>query len=275
MLGAIVEAVVSCRDLDATANFNKTVFGLEILERTPDGVLMGVPGSPGGRLRLVPGAGQPAPVANLWDIGPRLLGIYSRDLVRTVAAVEGAGGRALPVASYPYAGATMREVVICDPDGLFWTVPEVGAAHRPSPALESDTTRLHSELHSAVLIPSDHDAALSLFTAGGLVVAFDGEFSGEPFVTMTGMPADAALRLSFLTAADQGPARFELMSFRGVPSEDRSTDPHGLREVVFACDDVPATTELLLAAGAVENADALAAPDGLKLRLRAARAAIA
>ena len=268
MLGAIVEAVVACPDLEATATFNSAAFGLEVLERGDAQLVMGVAGSPGGRLRLVERAVEPAPPARLWDIGPRLLGIYSRNLDRTVAAVEAAGGRALPIASYRYGDVTMREVVVCDPDGLFWTIPEVGSKHRPSPALDADGSRLHGELHSAVLVPSDHDSALALFTAGGLVVAFDGEFAGEPFVSMTGMPADAALRLSFLTGSDEAPARLELMSFRGAPGCDRSADGHGLRGLVFACKDSTATQRKLLGNGARVAADGtLAGPDGLHIRL--------
>jgi catechol 2,3-dioxygenase-like lactoylglutathione lyase family enzyme len=268
VLGAIVEAVVTCPDLAAAAAFNSAAFGLEVLERGDAQLVMGVPGSPGGRLRLVERAADPTPPPKLWDVGPRLLGIYSRDLDRTVAAVEAAGGRALPIASYPYGDVTMREVVVSDPDGLYWTIPEVGGKHRPSPALDADGSRLHGELHSAVLVPSDHDAALALFTAGGLAVAFDGEFSGEPFVSMTGMPAGASLRLSFLTAADEAPARFELMSFRGAPGRDRSADGHGLRGVVFACEDATATREKLLGNGARVAADGtLAGPNGLQIRL--------
>lgn len=273
MLGAIVESVVASGDLAAAAAFASAAFDLEVIERGTDELLLGVPGSSGGRLRLIrrPGSGPVAP--QLWDVGPRLLGIYSRDLDRTVEAVRAAGGDTLPIASYPYAGATMREVVARGPDGLYWTIPEAGASHRPSPALTADAARLHGELHSAVLVPSDHDAALAMFTAAGLQAAFDGEFAGEPFATMTGMPAGASLRLTFLVAPDQAPARMELMSFRGVPARDRSTDEHGLRELVFACDDVAATWQSLLDNGArATEDDALAGPDGMRLRLVDGRA---
>ena len=268
MLGAIVEAVVACPNLETAAAFNTAVFGLDVLEAGNTSVLMGVAGSPGGRLRLVQGPSESASPPRLWDVGPRLLGIYSRNLDRTVAAVQDAGGRALPIASYPYGGVTMREVVVCDPDGLFWTIPEVGATHRPSPALDADANRLHGELHSAVLVPSDHDAALALFTSAGLVAAFDGEFSGEPFVSMTDMPAAASLRLSFLTSVDEAPARFELMSFRGVKGRSRSVDGNGLRSLLFASDDPATARKALLAGGAIGLSDgSLAGPDGLGIRL--------
>lgn len=268
MLGAIVEAVVECSDVAATARFNEAAFGLEVLAEDGDEVLLGVAGSPTGRLRLVPGAGEVAPDPSLWDVGPRLLGIYSRDLDRTVARIERAGGTSLPIASYQYGDSTMREVVALGPDGLYWTIPEVGAAHRPSPALAGDPGRLSGELHSAVLIPSDHDATLAMFTAAGMATAFDGVFRGEPFVSMTGMPADAALRLSFLTCADESPARLELMSFTGVPVEDRSSSGRGLRRLVFACDDPDATRAVLEAHGVVGTGDGiLTGPDGLQLRL--------
>lgn len=271
MLGAIVEVVVACSDVATTAQFTSAAFGLEVLTEAGEDsadVLMGVPGSATGRLRLVAGEG-PAPAdPQLWDVGPRLLGLYSRNLEQTLSAVEAAGGTAMPIAAYEYGGSTMREVVVLGADGVFWTIPEVGGAHRPSPALSGDPDRLTSELHSAVLIPSNHDATLALFTAAGMVTAFDGVFSGEPFVSMTGMPADASLRLTFLTCADQSPARLELMSFNGVQPADRSVSSRGLRELVFGCDDVASTREILLNGGAIAlDHDVLAGPDGIRLRL--------
>ncbi|GLZ06546.1 hypothetical protein Acsp03_40120 [Actinomadura sp. NBRC 104412] len=140
--------------------------------------------------------------------------------------------------TYPYGAATLSEFVALGADGVWWTIPRAGAAHRPSPALERDARRLHGELHTAVLVPDDHDAAVAFFTgAGGLEVLFEGEMSGDPFDRMTGMPEGAALRLTFLVARGHPPARLEIMSFRGVEAADRTASPLGLRRLVFASDD--------------------------------------
>ncbi|MFD2354609.1 FAD-dependent oxidoreductase [Nonomuraea ferruginea] len=116
--------------------------------------------------------------------------MYSRDLARTTRLIDEAGGRSREIVTYPYGAASLTEAVALGADGVWWTLPQAGAGHRPSPALERDPGRLHGELHTAVIVPRDHDAALAFFTAGGgLKVLFDGEMSGPPFDRMTGMPS--------------------------------------------------------------------------------------
>ena len=169
-LGAIVEAVVACRDLQASAAFH----------------------------------------------GPRLLGIYSRDLAKSTRAIDAAGGRSRLVVTYPYGNGELSECVALGTDGVWWSLPQAGPRRRPSLALDSDPARLHGELHTAVIVPDDHEEALRYFAgAGGLSVLFDGEMSGEPLVRMLGMPAGASLRLSFLAGATQAPARLEIISYTG------------------------------------------------------------
>jgi len=273
-LGAVIEAVVATRDPAASIDFHTRAFGLEVLERDAGGALLGVAGSPTGRLRLAAAPGVPAtPAPRIWDIGPRLLGIYSRDLERTAAAIDAAGGTSRDRVTYPYGAATLSEFVALGADGVWWTIPRAGAAHRPSPALEGDARRLHGELHTAVLVPDDHDAAVAFFTgAGGLEVLFEGEMSGDPFDRMTGMPEGAALRLTFLVARGHPPARLEIMSFRGVEAADRTASPLGLRRLVFASDDPGATLDDLVKAGATRlDGTTLRGPAGIELQVRHAR----
>ena len=247
----IREAVVNVADLPADTRFHVDAFGFEVLESSRTEVLLGAAGAPSGRLRLVAGQPSDAPAPRVWDLGARLLGIYSHDLEATVATVTAAGGRTLPPVTYPYGSASLSELVAEGVDGVWWTVPQaVPGAHRPSAAYAAEPDRLHSELHTAVLVVDDHDAAVELFEAGGLVTVFDGVMSGEPFDILTGIPADASLRLAFMGGADHLPARFEIMSFAGVDTEDRCSDDLGVQRLVFACDDVPTTREALLAAGA-------------------------
>ncbi|MFG1943641.1 VOC family protein [Nonomuraea sp. NPDC048826] len=271
-LGAIVEAVIACRDVGASATFHTKAFGLDLLELDGSKALLGVEGVGTGRIRLVQGTEAPDP--KLWDIGPRLLGMYSRDLERTTRLIDEAGGRSREVVTYPYGAASLTEAVALGPDGVWWTLPQAGAGHRPSPALEGDPGRLHGELHTAVIVPSDHDAALDFFTTGGgLKVLFDGEMSGPPFDRLTGMPADASLRLSFLVSADQAPARFEIMSFTGVDAADLSDRPLGLRRVVFAADDPAATAAALERHGGERLGELLLrGPAGLEIELTGAPA---
>ncbi|MFC3542862.1 hypothetical protein [Nonomuraea ferruginea] len=266
-LGAIVEAVIACRDVGASAAFHARAFGLDVLADDGKEALLGVEGVDTGRIRLVPGADAPDP--QLWDVGPRLLGMYSRDLARTTRLIDEAGGRSREIVTYPYGAASLTEAVALGADGVWWTLPQAGAGHRPSPALERDPGRLHGELHTAVIVPRDHDAALAFFTAGGgLKVLFDGEMSGPPFDRMTGMPADASLRLSFLVSADQAPARLEIMSFTGVDAADLSDRPLGMRRVVFAADDpVAMAAELERHGGERLGELLLRGPAGLEIQL--------
>lgn len=271
-LGAVIEAVVACRDVEASVDFHHRAFGLDVLDRDPSGVLLGVSGVRTGRLRLVPAPAHAAvaPDPRIWDIGPRLLGMYSRDLHRSTRMIDAAGGRSRPVVTYPYGTASMSECVALGSDGIWWTLPQAGDGYRPSPALDGDPGRLHGELHSAVVVPDDHERASRFFTdGGGLRVLFDGELSGEPFERMTGMPPGACLRLSFLVSGDQAPARVEIMSFTGVPAEDLSARELGLRGLVFATDDVDRTAEALQTHGGVRIDDrVLRGPAGLRVELR-------
>lgn len=271
-LTRIVEAVVHSADVDGSAAFGRAL-DLDVLESGRDGVLLGVDGSTGGRLRIVPAAGGTVGSApEVWDLGPRLLGMYSRNLDITVAAAEAAGGRALEPASYAYGTARMHEVVLQGPDGLWWTIPQVPEppmSPQPSPALEAGPTRIHGELHSAVVVVPDHDAAVRFFVgAGEMTPVFDGEMSGEPFERLVGMPAGAIMRLAFLVGPDRAPGRLEVMSFTGVPVTDRSADPVGLRRLVMAARDVERTRRRLLDGGGTALSDTVVSgPAGVEIEL--------
>ncbi len=176
----IREAVVNVADLAAATRFHVDAFGFEVLESAQTEVLLGAAGAPSGRLRLVAGQPSDEPAPRVWDLGARLLGIYSHDLDATVASVTAAGGRSLPPVTYPYGTASLSELVAEGVDGVWWTVPQaVPGAHRPSDAFATEPERLHSELHTAVLVVDDHDAAVELFKAGGLVTVFDGVMKSE------------------------------------------------------------------------------------------------
>lgn len=273
----IREVVVGSHDVAAATRFHQAAFDLAVLETTEDGeALLGVPEAPGGRLRLTPvGPADPGwEPPKVWDLGGRLLGMYSHDLHRTVDAMAAAGGAPRQPVTYPYGTASLSELVGRGTDGVWWTVPlAVPGAHRPSAAFAAHPDRLHSELHSAVLVVAeqDHDAAVALFVAAGLTTAFDGTMTGAPFDELVGMPADAGLRLTFLMGPGQEPARLEVMSFSGVPVQDRSMEPVGVRRLVFAADEPRVSYDALLAAGADPVApDVVRGPVGVEIQVTAA-----
>lgn len=269
-LGPIVEAVVGTRDVEASAAFVSNVFGLAPIDIRDSSTLLGVPGVATGRIRfeLAKGdEGHPPPA--LWEIGPRLLGIYSRDLLETKRRVEVAGWEIGPITSYPY-GTSMHEAVVRGPGDLYWTVPQV-TPRRPSPALDADPDRLHGELHSAVVNVDDMDAAVRFFVdAGGLVSLFDGTLRGEPFERMMGLPQGASLRIAFLSSVDQAPARLELMQFFDVPEAPLCHRSVGLTRLSFACpmSNQPPTRARLVDAGAImDERDRLSGPAGIVIEM--------
>ncbi|NPC97606.1 VOC family protein [Nocardioides sp. zg-DK7169] len=264
------EVVVASADVPAATRFHREAFDLEVLEEADGSVLLGVPGAPAGRLRLVPASSAPSEDApEVWDLGARLLGIYSRDLDATAAAMARAGGAPRRPVTYPYGEASLSELVGRGPDGVWWTIPlAVTGAHRPSAAYDADAVRRHSELHTAVLVVADHEAAVAFFEAAGFSTLFDGAMTGAPFDDLVGMPADAALRLAFMVGPEHQPARLEIMSFTGVPTRDRSADPVGIRRLVLVSDDPEATRAAMVGAGAeVLEGGILRGPVGVEIEV--------
>lgn len=269
----IREVVVASADVRTAATFHQSAFGLEVIDgiESAQEVLLGVQGSPGGRLRLVAaGDGStPSDSPRVWDTGPRLLGIYSHDLDHTAAAMAAAGGTPRRPVTYPYGSASLSELVGLGTDGVWWTIPQaVPGAHRPSAAYAAEPRRMHSELHTVVLVTADHDGAVAFFEAAGLTAAFDGEMSGPPFDELVGIPTDAGLRLAFLVGPDQEAARLEIMSFTGVDAAARSDDVLGIQRLVFVADDPAESYAALLSAGAEPLADhVVRGPEGVAIEV--------
>lgn len=271
-LGPIREVAVLSRDVERALGFCRGAFGWETLARGASGALAGVPGAAHGRVRFVAAPADPGLPAPLpWEPGPRLLGVYSRNLEKTREAVAAAGGGAGPIVEYAI-HKPMRELLASGPDDLFWTIPEA-VLPLPSPALEGDPGRLHGELHSAVLVVPDVDAALGLFEgAGGMKVLFDGELGGEPFERMLGLPRGARFRIAVLAAPGLGPARLELIRFSGVPGAPARERAIGLRRLGFAVEHPAGASAALERAGARPvGPGLLVGPAGIEIELRAAQ----
>lgn len=266
----IREVLVSCADLEASLEFYVEAFGFEVIEQTGDSAVLSAAGADAGRVRLTKAghvSGNPDP--KVWDAGARLFGVYSRDLEETTKSVRAAGGFAGPIVSYPYGERTMSEMVAYGRDGVWWTIPlALPGQHRPSGAYASDSSRVHSELHTAVLVVDDHDHALSFFKAAGLDVVFDGEMRGADIETMVGIPEGASLRLSFMSGPDHLPARLELMSFTGTPSGAEPQSSVGIQRLIYVCDDVETTTRALVDVGGTLLDDGcVRGPVGITLEL--------
>lgn len=233
---SIDEVVIHVVDIEASAKFYIGAFDLQMLVNDGDSVLLGVLNSPSGKIRLREVRAREGVAPQVWDLGPRLLGLYSRDLTSTLKRIEEAGGKPRPLVSYPYGGGEMREAIALGSDHVWWTLPEVGGdgPRQPSPALEQSSARQHGELHTVVLVVEDVDQAINFFRdIGGMTMLFDGVMQGEVFEEMIGFPSGASLRIAFLVGPDRAPARIEFMSFEGVErSESRKTNI-GIRRIVM------------------------------------------
>ncbi len=273
----LMEAVWAAADVGATVRFLRDGFDFEQVDRVGEQVLLGAPGSDGGRIRVVPAdlstGVAPGEQPAVWDAGPRLLGIYSRDLDATVSRLADLGAHTLPVVDYAYGAARMREAVAQGPDGVWWTIPQVPAppmSPQPSPAL-ADADRRHSELHSAVIVADDHASAVRFFVeGGGMQVVFDGEMAGQAFEQLVGLPPGGTLRIAFLVGPDKAPGRIEVMSFPDHPGTLRVDEPLGIQSLVLGARDVSATrTRLLAAGGASDGTDpeVVIGPSGVRIVL--------
>ena len=269
---SIDEVVIHVVDIEASAKFYIGAFDLQMLVNDGDSILLGVLNSPSGKIRLREVRAREGVAPQVWDLGPRLLGLYSRDLTSTLKRIEEAGGKPRPLVSYPYGGGEMREAIALGSDHVWWTLPEVGAdgPRQPSPALEQNPARQHGELHSVVLVVEDVDQAINFFRdAGGMTLLFDGVMQGEVFEEMIGFPSGASLRIAFLAGPDKAPARIEFMSFEGVERSGNLKENVGIRRIVMNTSDLEATlakfTELecrIISKNVIEG------PAGIEVELR-------
>ena len=269
---SIDEVVIHVVDIEASAKFYIGAFDLQMLVNDGDSILLGVLNSPTGKIRLREVRAREGVAPQVWDLGPRLLGLYSRDLTSTLKRIEEAGGKPRPLVTYPYGGGEMREAIALGSDHVWWTLPEVGAdgPRQSSPALEQNPARQHGELHTVVLVVEDVDQAINFFRdAGGMTLLFDGVMQGEVFEEMIGFPSGASLRIAFLAGPDKAPARIEFMSFEGVERSENLKENVGIRRIVMNTSDLEATlakfTELecrIISENVIEG------PAGIEVELR-------
>jgi len=269
---SIDEVVIHVVDIEASAKFYIGAFDLQMLVNDGDSILLGVLNSPSGKIRLREVRAREGVAPQVWDLGPRLLGLYSRDLTSTLKRIEDAGGKPRPLVSYPYGGGEMREAIALGSDHVWWTLPEVGAdgPRQPSLALDQNPARQHGELHTVVLVVEDVDQAINFFRdAGGMTLLFDGVMQGEVFEEMIGFPSGASLRIAFLAGPDKAPARIEFMSFEGVERSENLKENVGIRRIVMNTSDLEATlakfTELECR---IISENVIDGPAGIEVELR-------
>jgi len=269
---SIDEVVVHVVDIEASAKFYIGAFDLHMLANESDSILLGVLNSPSGKIRLREVRAREGIAPQVWDLGPRLLGMYSRDLTSTLKRIEEAGGKPRPLVSYPYGGGEMREAIALGSDHVWWTLPEVGSdgPRQPAPALEQNSTRQHGELHTVVVVVEDVDQAIAFFRdAGGMTLLFDGVMQGEVFEEMIGFPSVASLRIAFLAGPDKAPARVEIMSFDGVDRSENIKENIGIRRIVMNTSNLAETlAKFVELEYRIISENVIEGPAGIEVELR-------
>ena len=269
---SIDEVVIHVVDIEASAKFYIGAFDLHMLANESDSILLGVLNSPSGKIRLREVRAREGIAPQVWDLGPRLLGMYSRDLTSTLKRIEEAGGKPRPLVSYPYGGGEMREAIALGSDHVWWTLPEVGSdgPRQPAPALEQNSTRQHGELHTVVVVVEDVDQAIAFFRdAGGMTLLFDGVMQGEVFEEMIGFPSGASLRIAFLAGPDKAPARVEIMSFDGVERSENIKENIGIRRIVMNTSNLAETlAKFVELEYRIISENVIEGPAGIEVELR-------
>lgn len=193
-----------------------------------------------GTVRVVEVPG-PAVRRGPFDGGPAALDLYSRDLQRSLdLACTGHG----PRVRIELGPLVMHQVRLQGPDGL--PVVLIDASSRRPSRLDDQPQVLHSEVHSLVWVVPSIDEALPLFTAAGLVVAFDLPLTSAAVSEVMGLPRpDVPIRMAMLSDAVQRPMRLELFEFPSDTGDPFDPTPAaGTVWPVFEVADLPAALTL-------------------------------
>lgn len=271
-LGSVLEVTVASRDVERQVRFCREAFQLEPLARDGDAVLLGVPGSPRGRLRLVRAPADPGlPEPEVWESGLRLIGVYSQDVPRTSELVTAAGGRARPYKSFDAGGmGSYTEGSARGFDDITWVYP-CPSKRLPSPAFASEPSRLHSELHHVAVTTADVSAAIAFFAgAGGMTVVVDQEVEADWACDLIGLPHGTKVRLACLAGADLAPIRLILGSYHGAQPTTAAVPGRtvGIRRITFGADPVELQDRLVRAGATVLGTGLLRGPAGIEIELR-------
>lgn len=271
-LGSILEVTVASRDVERQLRFCREAFQLEPLAREAAAVVLGVPGSDRGRLRLVPATSDPGlPEPEVWESGLRLIGVYSQNVPRTYELVAAAGGRPRPYKSFDtesmgsYTEGSARGF-----DDISWVYP-CPSRRLPSPAFANDPARIHSELHHVAMTTADVSAAIDFFAgAGGMTVIVDTEIEADWACDLIGLPYGTKTRLACLAGQDLAPIRLVVSSYSGAQATTAPVPGRtvGIQRITFAADPA-ALQERLVKAGATALGEGLLrGPAGVEIELR-------
>ena len=275
MLPSPRDVVVGASDLDRTAEF-LAIFGFEesasaVLPADAARALYGlagpaaerimaVPGVELGRVRLVATPNPPRSFAP-FDARPFAIDLFSTDIEASIAVAARSGYSASPITDHRFGPVLIREVEIIGPDHLVMTILQPSAGRRSS-VLDTDPSRLHSEVHAFVWSDTGLDRVLPYWQERGLDKLTDAVLETPGMGALVGVPdEDVGMRLVVLADEHARPIRVEFVDFLGKPSSPQPSLPlaAGLHAPAFEVQEIGAAATALAPAEvgdvvAVDNA---------------------
>ncbi len=186
-----------------------------------------------------------------YDLGPRGLDVYTRDIEATIAVAQRTGADIGPVGVVEIGPMRMRQVTIWGPDGV--PLVAIESEKRRSSLLDEHVDELHSELHSLVWAVDDRDCEVEWFCAGGATAGAKLAFGDPAVATFMCLPDESVeLNMCMLAGIDNHPIRFELLTFAGMPGNPfEATAQAGIQAIGFTVDGLDAPARIVSPGGVV------------------------
>jgi len=259
---------------ELTAEAAAALYGLE--SESSECVLT-AGGQARGRVRLVETPHGPTTGSD-YDARPIAIDLYTRDIDRSLAIAREIGIECRDLVEYNVGALEVREAESIWHDGLVVVFLEV-STRRPS-LLDSDTDRMHSEVHSVVWsVPSIENALGFWRDEAQLPVLIDSEIRGPIISQLLGLSKpEVPVRFTLFCDDETRPTRVELLEFLEEEGEPRATWPlrQGQHIAVFEVTDIDAAIAAMPSAsfgqptsiGEVARAVAAETPGGPRIELR-------
>lgn len=254
MLPSPRDIVVGASDLERTSSFLR-LFGFAVqasdvipaeaatalygLDGPADEQLLAVPGAERGRVRLV-ATPHPARSFAPFDARPFALDLYSSDIEASVDLAAINDCHTSPITDHTFGPVVIREVEIIGPDNLIVTILEPNMGRRSS-ILDSDPSRLHSEVHAIVWSETGLDDILPYWEERNHQKSIDAVLDTPGLGALVGVPdEDVKMRLVVFADDEARPIRVEFVEFIGQPSTPQPSLPlaAGLHAPAFEFNDL-------------------------------------
>ncbi len=206
-----------------------------------DELVIAVPGADRGRVRLVATPTPPRSFA-VFDSRPFALDLFTTDIGASIALATDGGWHSSPITDHRFGPVLIREVEITGPDGVIVTLLQPSAGRRSS-ILDTEPTRLHSEVHAFVWSAVGLDGLLPYWRERGLDLTTDAVMDTPGLGALVGVPdEDVSMRLAVLADGDGRPVRLEYVEFLGKPAARQPSLPlaAGLHAPAFEVSDLDA-----------------------------------